>query len=79
MKEWLGSSLNENPADLVFLKKERKEEGNREGEAGWRAVEGMREVEGQIWGTEEQTHRKKTHSSTQSFLVRSIHEMSVRL
>lgn len=57
---------------IQLFKKERKEERGRGGEGGM-------ERGGQILGTEEQIHREKTHSSTQSFLVRSIYEMSVRL
>ena len=56
---------------IELFKKERKEERGR-GEGGM-------ERGRQILGTEEQIHREKTHSFTQSFLVRSIYEMSVRL
>lgn len=31
------------------------------------------------WGRKEQIHKKKTHSFSHSFLIRSIHEMKVRI
>lgn len=59
---------------VFFLRQEErrgKEGGGSEGEKERRG--------GQIWGRQEQTQRKKTHSFTQSFLVKSSHDRSVRL